>query len=151
MSFRVDGERHPDPLTMACCSRNAPFAFTSTTQSRRGSLPSAHLYAPPFSSKYPHLAALGDFLYHKHPTLRVRDNGMVQRHKRVFGQRSTHREGVTVDSTDVVLYNAVRVAYERTVVEGLQQQPTGTSNTITASHDVEHRRGWWRRKQTAVS
>lgn len=76
---------------------------------------------------------------------------MVQRHKRVSGQRSTHREGVTVDSTDVVLYNAVRVAYELTVVEGLQQQPTGTSNTITASHDVEFRRGWWRRKQTAVS
>lgn len=61
VSFRVDGEWHPDPLTMACCSRNAPFAFTSTKQSRRGSLPSAHSYASPFSSKYPHLAALGDF------------------------------------------------------------------------------------------
>lgn len=74
---------------MACPGWDAPFAFMSTTQSRRSSLPSPHLYASPFSSKYPQFTALGEFLYHRRAISRVRDNGMVQRHKRVFSQRST--------------------------------------------------------------
>lgn len=67
---------------------------------------------------------------------------MVQRHKRVFGQQSTHREGAAVNSTKVALSNPMRVAYEPIVVENLQQQPPGTSNTIAASRDVVYRRGW---------
>lgn len=59
----------------------------------------------------------------------------------VFGQRNTHREGVMVDSTKVVLSTAVRVVYERIVVEDLQRQSIGISETIAANRDVECRRG----------
>lgn len=88
---------------MACRGWNAPFAFMSTTQSRLSSLPNPHSCASPFSSKFSQFTALEEFLYHKRATSCVRDNGMVQRHKRVFGQQSTHREGVAVDSIKVVL------------------------------------------------
>lgn len=74
---------------MACPGWDAPFAFMSTTQSRKSSLPSPRSYVSPFSSSYPRFTALGEFLYHKRATSCVRDNGMVQRHKRVFSQRST--------------------------------------------------------------
>lgn len=76
---------------MACPGWDAPFAFMTMTQSRPSSLPSPDLLASPFSSKYPQLTALGEFLYHRRAISRVRDNGMVQRHKRVFSQRSTKK------------------------------------------------------------